>query len=250
MREITKIKYISLILLATLVSCGKVYHIAKVENRNYRIERASFPVDVKVAAMLEPYRLKLVETMNEVIAVNDTELVKGKPSSTMTNWFTDVVFDETQKLVADSLDFAIQNYGGIRLNLLNAGNITVGTIYEVMPFDNIAYVMELKGSVVQELFDRMAQSGGWPVSRNVSFDIAYGKAKNIKIKGQPLDENKIYQAVIPDYIAIGGDNMDMLKNCKTYNTQMFIRDLLINNLREQHARGLHIHPDNTARITE
>lgn len=250
MKKIFIVKFFSFILLATLVSCGKVYHVANVETRTYRIDRASYSVDVKIAAMLEPYRLKLEETMNEVISINEEELVKGKPSSTLTNWFTDVVFEETQKLVQDSLDFAIQNYGGIRLNALGAGHVTIGKIYEIMPFDNIAYVMELKGSVVQELFDRMAQSGGWPVSRNVYFEIAYGKAKNIKIKGQPLDENEIYYAVIPDYIAIGGDNMDMLKECKIYNTQIFIRDLLINNLRARYAMGLRIVADHTARITE
>lgn len=250
MKSLMKIRLVGLLGLMMVFGCGKVYHVADVQTKNYRIERASYPVDVKVAAMLEPYRLKLEETMNEVIGYNDFEMVKAKPWSGLTNWFTDVIFDETQKLVTEPLDFAIQNYGGIRLNSVGAGEITVGKIYEIMPFDNIAYIMELKGSIVQALFDRIAESGGWPVSKNVYFEIAYGKAKNIKIKGEPLLEDKIYYAVIPDYVAIGGDNMDMLKDCKIHNTEAFIRDLMINHLREQYARGMHIQADLKARIIE
>ena len=250
MKRVFGLKYIGVAIIIMQLGCGKVYHVADIQHRNYRIERASYPVDVKVASMLEPYRLKLEATMNEVIGYNPTEMVKAKPYSALTNWFTDVVFDETQKLVTEPLDFAIQNYGGIRLASVGPGEITIGKVYEIMPFDNIAYIMEIKGSVVQRLFDRMAESGGWPVSKNVYFEIAYGKAKNIKIKGQPLDMDKIYYAVVPDYVAIGGDNMDMLQDCKIHNTEAFLRDLIINNLREQYARGIHIKPDLTARITE
>ena len=239
-----------LLLAIFLIGCGKVYHVSDVQTRTYRIEQASFPVDVKVATMLEPYRLQLEKTMNEVIGYNEMEMVKAKPSSSLTNWFTDVVFEETKKLVTDSLDFAIQNYGGIRLSSISAGEITVGKVYEIMPFDNIAYIMEVKGTTVQLLFDKMAFSGGWPVSKNVYFEIAYGKAKNIKIKGKPLEYDKTYYAVVPDYVAIGGDNMDMFKDCKYHNTEVFIRDLLINHLREQYAKGIHIKPDNKPRIIE
>ncbi len=251
MKMIFKLKYIAIaVTIIVQLGCGKVYHVADIDHRSYRIERASYPVDVKVAAMLEPYRLQLEATMNEVIGYNPTEMVKAKPYSSLTNWFTDVVLDETQKLVTEPLDFAIQNYGGIRLSSVGSGEITIGKIYEIMPFDNIAFIMELKGSVVQRLFDRIAESGGWPISKNVYFEIAYGKAKNITIKGQPLDMDKIYYAVVPDYVATGGDKMDMLQDSKIHNTEAFLRDLIINNLREQHARGIHIKPDLTARITE
>lgn len=250
MTKLRMIRQWYFLLAVFLMGCGKVYHVSDVQTRKYRIEQASFPVDVKVATMLEPYRLELEKTMNEVIGFNEMEMVKAKPSSSLTNWFTDVVFEEMSKLVTDSLDFAIQNYGGIRLNSIGAGEITVGKVYEIMPFDNIAYIMEVKGSIVQELFDKMAYSGGWPVSKNVYFEIAYGKAKNVKIKGQPLEDDKIYYAVVPDYVAIGGDNMDMFEDSKYHNTEVFIRDLLINHLRQQYAKGIHIKPDNKPRIIE
>lgn len=241
---------LSCVILLFIVACGKQNHLADVQNRSYRIEKASFPVDVKTASIIEPYRLKLDETMNEVISYVDVELTKGKPTSNLTNWFTDVLLDGTQKLVSDSLDFAVQNYGGIRLPAVPKGNITVGRIYELMPFDNIMFVLEMKGSTIQQFFDRMAESGGWPVSRNVYFEMAYGKAKNIMIKGKPLDHDKIYFAAIPDYVALGGDNMSFLSECKSHNTNALIRDMIINHLKENRQKGIDIIPSLEKRIID
>lgn len=224
--------------------------MADAKERTYRIEKASYPVDIKIAEMIEPYKIQLDKTMNEVISYNEEELTKGKPSSTLTNWFSDVLLDETQKLLTEKIDFAVQNYGGIRVPFLAKGNVTVGTVYELMPFDNMMYVLDLKGGVVQEVFDKMAESGGWPVSRGVYFEIAFGKAKNARINDLPLDTMKIYRVAIPDFIANGGDNMMMLKGAKTYTTQALIRDLVINHLKSMKASGNTIKPNSEKRIIE
>lgn len=241
-------KYWFVILIAFLFSCGKVYHVAEVKPRSYRIEKASYPVDTKVAAKIEPYKLRLDGIMNEVLSYNDEELTKGKPSSSLTNWFADVLLTETQKMVQDSLDFAIQNYGGIRISSLPPGEVTLMKVYEMMPFDNTMYVLELKGETVQQLFDKIAESEGWPISRNVYFEIAFGKAKNIKIKGTPLSLDKIYRVAIPDYVANGGDNMSFLRDCKVHDTHTLVRDMLVTHLRDLKAKGLHIIADKTPRI--
>jgi 2',3'-cyclic-nucleotide 2'-phosphodiesterase (5'-nucleotidase family) len=243
-------KYFSFFLIFTFLACGRTYHVADIQHRSNRIDKASYPVDVEMANMIEPYKLKLEETMNEVIGYNEEEMTKGKPQSSLTNWFADALLDEAQKLVADSLDFAIQNYGGIRIPVFPKGKITVSRIYELMPFDNIMFILELKGDTVQMLFDKMAESGGWPVSRNVYFEIAYSKAKNIKIKGAPLDTNKMYKVAIPDYVAQGGDKTDFLKDAISYNTGALIRDMLINHVRESNAKGINIKADLSPRIIE
>ncbi|MBK8347136.1 MAG: 5'-nucleotidase C-terminal domain-containing protein [Saprospiraceae bacterium] len=245
-----KIKIIFLLLVIVQVSCSKQYHLADIQSRGYRIEKASYPVDVKVATIIEPYKLKLDETMNVVIGYCEQELTKGKPSSSLTNWFADALLDESQKLVSDKLDFAVQNYGGIRVPFLTKGDVTVGKIYELMPFDNIMYIQELKGSIVQQFFDKMAESGGWPISHTVSFDIAYGKASNILINGIPLDTNRIYNAAIPDYIANGGDNMTFLKDAKTNNTGALLRDMLISHVKGLTAKGKNITANQEKRIKD
>jgi 2',3'-cyclic-nucleotide 2'-phosphodiesterase (5'-nucleotidase family) len=243
-----KIRFILFLSIGIIASCAKQFHLADVKERTYRIEKASYPVDVKVASMIEPYKMQLDKTMNEVIGYSEEELVKKRPSSNLTNWFMDALLDETQKLVASKIDFAIQNYGGIRVPFLAKGNVTVGKVYELMPFDNQMYIMEIKGSVIQSFFDKIAESGGWPVSKGVYFEIAFGKAANVKINDQMLQADKTYTMAIPDYIANGGDNMDMLKGLKAINTKALIRDLIISNLKAMSAKGETIKPNNELRI--
>ena len=40
-----------------LLGCAKQNHLADVKTRTYRIEKASYPVDVKIAQLIEPYKL-------------------------------------------------------------------------------------------------------------------------------------------------------------------------------------------------
>jgi 2',3'-cyclic-nucleotide 2'-phosphodiesterase (5'-nucleotidase family) len=235
-------------ILFTYVSCSKTYHLADIKADKYRIEKASYAIDEEVAALIQPYKAQLDETMNEVIAISDVELVKNRPNGTLNNWFADVLLSETQNLVTDKIDFAIQNYGGIRIPTLPKGNITVGKIYELMPFDNIMYVMELKGSDVQKLCDKIAESGGWPVSHTLALEISYGKAVNVTLHGVPLDTTKTYVGAIPDYLANGGDNLSFLKECTTHNTGALIRDLLISHARVLSSTGKHIVPNSELRI--
>lgn len=239
-------RYFIFFVVVTLISCQRYIHTADVTHRKYQIESASYPVHTGIAAMIEPYKLGVDSVMNEVIGYNDVELLKGKPSSTLTNWFTDALHEATQNLVTDKIDFTIQNYGGIRVPSLAAGNVTIGSIYELMPFDNLMVLVPMSGHVCQQLLDQLAESGGWPVSKDVRFKIYYGKATDVTIGGVPLDTNRTYTVAMPDYVANGGDNLSFLKDLPTNTTRALVRDLIIDHLR-RHKR---IVIDPSPRITE
>jgi len=230
------------------MSCAKQYHLADIKTRKYSIEKASYPVDTKIAAMIEPYKEQLDKTMNDVIGNCTEEMTKGRPSSTLTNWFGDVLLSGAQKLVKDTVDFAIQNYGGIRVPFVTVGPVTVGKIYELMPFDNILYLVPMKGAEVTMLFDKIAQSGGWPVSHTVHLEIEYGKIKNLTINGKLIDNNKTYLAAIPDYVANGGDNLEFLAKLPKQDTGKLLRDILIDEVKSITAKGGEIKGVNDNRI--
>src|SRR5690606_801973 len=105
-------------------------------------------------------------------------------------------------------DLAFATKGGIR-NDLKAGDITVGHIFEVMPFENTLTVIELKGSQIRQLADYIAKTHGQPIA-GMTLMISANGAQDIKIKGQPIDDNKLYKLVTYDYLANGGDNLTLL----------------------------------------
>jgi 2',3'-cyclic-nucleotide 2'-phosphodiesterase (5'-nucleotidase family) len=233
-----------------LNSCSKKNYLADVHSRNYRIEKGAYTNDVAISDMIAPYKEKLDKTMNEVIGYNEVEMTKGKPNSSLTNWFADAIWEEVNMLPGMQADFAVQNYGGVRVNSMAKGDITIGTIYELMPFDNTLFILTMTGEEVQQLMDKIAESNGWPLSRSVQFVTEFGKAANVRIHGKPLEVKKEYKAAIPDYVANGGDNMSFITRCPRAETGKLVRDILIQYVKRQTASGKVLKADESKRILE
>ena len=139
---------------------------------------------------------------------------------------------------AQGVDFAMNNGGGIRADL-PAGDVTLKSIYTVLPFDNSVTVIKLKGTDVQAMFDYIATTIGKGAYAQVSDGVSYtinvkaGKCENILIGGQPLDPAKVYTIATNSYLATGGDGYAMFKNAlSSYETSMFQRDALIAYVRQ------------------
>jgi len=231
-------------------ACTKKTYIADVTSRTYRIEKGSYTNDLLISDMIAPYKEELDKTMNEVIGQNEAEMTKGKPNSSLTNWFADAIWEEVNAQPGLKADFAVQNYGGVRVNSVAAGPVTIGSVYELMPFDNTLYILSMTGAEVQMLFDKIAESNGWPVSRSVSFTTEFGKAAGLKINNKEIDLDAVYQVAMPDYVANGGDNMDFLKDCPKVETGKLVRDILISYVKRQTAQGRILKADMTPRIKE
>lgn len=248
---IVKIKkltiYIAALYIIAAGGCTKHIFLAKTASRNYRIEKLGYAQDTLIAGILTPYKTRIDATMNEVIGNCEEELKKARPNSSLGNFITDAMQDAAIKSGFTS-DFAIQNYGGIRIPYLAKGPVTIGLIYELMPFDNTLVVVDLKGTEVQQLLDHIASDNGWPISKNVSFKLNFGKAADIKINQSELNPEKFYKVTMPDYVALGGDNLTFLKQATGFNTQMLIRDILIEHVKALSLKGKSIIPDNTIRI--
>ncbi len=219
-------------LILSTISCGKVFQLADASEHRYEITEL-IPPDSSINALILPYKMQLDSLMDVVIGNSDKAITKGKPESTLGNWMTDIMFEEATKRSSRSVDFAIQNYGGIRVPSLDAGPITVREIYEIMPFDNELVIIEAKGLVINRLFERIAKSGGWPISDQVRLMIKDDKIESLYINGQTVDPTKDYRFALPDYIANGGDGSDYLINQNRENLGVRIRDLLIEHLENE-----------------
>ena len=44
------------------------------------------------------------------------------------------------------------------------------------------------------------------------------------IWNKPIDMEKTYHVAIPDYIALGGDNMEFMKDCTEKDTQALVKE--------------------------
>lgn len=189
--------------------------------------------------MIDPYREQLESQMDVVVAVLENDLVKEQPEGTLGNHIAAIAYWAAEAQSAKPVDFAVMNYGGLRVPYVNAGNLLVRDAYQIMPFDNMIVLMDLPGSTIQEMADLIAASGGWPVER-MTYGILADKAVDITIGGKALDPHKVYRMAITDYLADGGDNLSMLKEYSYINTSVLLRDAIIDYWKWMTAAGKNI----------
>lgn len=234
-------------LFIALSSCSTFYQPTSLQHTQYKID-ASIRSDSSVAGMLQPYASNINTTMNKVIGTSADTYTNKRPESEIGNFLADCYREMGEKKFARKIDAAFMNAGGIR-SYLSKGNITVGKIFEIMPFDNILIVQELKGTVLQQYLDVMAADGGWPVSKGVTLKIKNKKAVNILINGKPLDLNAVYTIAHSDYVANGGSDCSMLKPIPQINLGYLMRDAILEYVDSQTKTGKTIQPVIENRVT-
>lgn len=230
----------SLLAVLTLFSCSKYLAINQVNTKNVSVEAGSAPVDSLVDRLVKPYRDSISRNMKQPVAFATTALIKGKPESKLTNLVTDIVLNSsidfcttTQKKFRP--DLAYMNYGGLRASLPQ-GEITVGNIFELMPFENELVLIHVSGEAVQQMAERIAARGGEGVA-GITIGIQDNGVKTLKVNGSSVDKTKTYWIATNDYIANGGDQMSMFANpLDKIETRLKIRDILIHTLREMNRK--------------
>lgn len=203
--------------------------------------------DSQIETLIHPYKAQLDSTMNLVLVKSDSVLTKNRPSSSLGNFVSDAIRSAAEKKIAHPIDLAIVNYGGIRLGMIATGNITLGKVYELMPFDNQIILLNIRGDSLAKVLDYIASQGGWPVS-GVNFSIKKNYAVNIFINNKAFDITQTYSLLVSDYIANGGDNLSMLKNIPQQNLNYLMRDALVDYLKDLNLQGQHLVGNNTQRI--
>lgn len=220
-----------LIVLGTLSCHPTRYGLSRVENKTMRVDASSVSSNTQLDALIAPYKRSMDSTMNDKIAYAPYDLDKKNPESLLGNWVTDGIKWYMDSVAKMPCDVAFCNYGGLRIKSLSKGDIKLKNIFELMPFDNAITLIELDESNLKLFLESMLTHGGWPMSRGLK--IVVDDHNSIKsIQKTPI-EKPVYTIAISDYIANGGDNMDLLAKLPHRNTTFKIRDILIEYARYQ-----------------
>jgi 5'-nucleotidase len=144
---------------------------------------------------------------------------------------------DIQQLVAEAFlaqgkrfgaaDIALQNGGGVRTDI-TAGNITVATVFGLLPFKNLLVRMTLSGTEIKSSLEEGVDSvmngtgtGAYPYTAGLRFDVDMTKPLGSRVSNlqfrQPdrswivFDMTKNYSVITNDFTSIGGDNYNTLK---------------------------------------
>jgi len=191
--------------------------------------------DSTINAFLAKYRDSVSKTMNNVIGFSVSGMSKHQPESGLGNFMTDALKTIGEKIFQQKVDAAFVNYGGVR-SYIPKGNITVGSIFEIMPFDNLMVLQKVRGDSLISFLNHIAERNGWPLS-GITMGIKEKKAVNIMVGDRSIVADSIYTIANSDYIANGGDNTNMLKVFPKINKGILIRDVLIDYVKMLTEKG-------------
>ena len=159
----------------------------------------------------------------------------------------DILREMGQERLGKSVDVAITNNGGIRTDF-PAGNITLGNVYEVMPFDNELVAITLTGETMKKVVDYLAQRREPQSGLKLVIDKASNKATEVLIGGKPLDLQATYVLVTSDYMATSSDMASIVKNNKSYQVLNYLmRDAIADYLRRKGQQNQDIDPKKDGR---
>lgn len=245
------IKSIIIILLGLILfGCSKSYHPHEVQISGYRIDSDQTRQDKDVESVLTAYRDEMDTKMNEVLIESTGELRMGRPESTMGNFAADATEIMAEQYTGKPVHLAIHNYSGIRIGNIGRGPITLGRIYEMMPFDNYLVTVELSGEEVGMLCNFMAEKGGWPSNKNLTYEIEDKMAVNVRIDGERVHPRGTYVLATNNYVIQSAGYQDYLETKEITNTNIYVRDALAAYLRQLKAEGKKLEPKLDKRVTK
>ena len=221
------------------ISCKREqYSVSRVDAATIPIDR-NIKEDTTISAFMAPYKEHVDKEMDSTLAFAPMSISKkdSKYNTAIGNMMADAVFELANPVFESRTGYpfnaVLLNYGGIRAPLYK-GNVTTGTAYELMPFENEVVVVELSGFQMKELFTYLAHGTAHPISNIQVILNEDGSLKKGLIQGHEVIDNETYFIATSDYLQKGGDNMTFLtKPVSLLNLDYKIRNVLIDYFKQQ-----------------
>jgi 5'-nucleotidase len=119
------------------------------------------------------------------------------------------------------IDVAIQNGGGIRASI-DAGEITMGEVLTVLPFQNTLATFSATGQTIIDALENgvseMADGAGrFPQVAGMSYTVdpsaePGSRVSDVMVDGAPIDPEATYGVVTNNYVRTGGDGYAMFED--------------------------------------
>lgn len=141
----------------------------------------------------------------------------------MGNLVADAMLDRVK---GQGVTIAVQNGGGLRASI-DGGQITMGEVLEVLPFQNALSTFELKGSdvvsalesgvsQVEEIKGRFPQVAGLRFAWDETVEPLKGRIKQVQVmkdgEWADIDPEATYKLVSNDFMRGGGDGYAVFKD--------------------------------------
>lgn len=215
-------------------SAGETASIRSAIARSGNIEIV--PDDPEAISLLEPYSKGIIEFYKQIVGKAEEDL----PKPVLGQIIADAMVWKSRQ-IGQNVSISFINTGGVRSDILR-GDISIGKIYEVQPFGDIMFLLDMTGAQVKEALEQGVLKG-YPYVSGIRYTVETKRAPGSRITSleiregggsyRPIDPSAVYRVAIQKFLANGGDNFTVFKTWDgyRYETGYLDADILIDYLK-------------------
>ena len=177
--------------------------------------------------------LKVVLGHSDAMYMN----LRTDPDLPLGNMFVDALRAYGERYFRHPMDFAITNFGGIRVPLPE-GPVTMEDVSSMFPFKNYLCYVKMKGSSLQTLLEQLAGTKAFQPVSGVRVKVKNHKLESALVGGEPIDPDRIYHVITIDFLLDGGDKINIgALATEVKLSKVLLKEVMIDYVTGCEARG-------------
>ena len=168
--------------------------------------------------------------MTEVASADNPDLPLG-------DLVADVLRAFGTKHFKKPMDFAITNFGGIRIPMPE-GAVTIEDISSMFPFKNYVCYVTMKGESLTKLLEQLAGTKAFQATSGAYVRVKNHQLDTALVGGKPIDPKKIYNVTTIDFLLDGGDQLRIGALAeRVVLTHVLVRDVMLQYVKSMEKAG-------------
>ncbi|MGB4588467.1 MAG: 5'-nucleotidase C-terminal domain-containing protein [Clostridiaceae bacterium] len=184
--------------------------------------------DAEIKKIVDDYYTILSPILNEKLA----ELKNDLPHDTSIMQLTPMgQFVSKAMTEIAGTQIAIVNGGGVRRGF-EIGTITMGLMYELLPFDNTLVTLKLTGADLKKVIEHGIMPATFKAGQFYGLDVTYNPeavagsriTKITLLDGTPIEDTAVYTVATIDFLLTGGDKYNFSAATDVVDTMIPLRE--------------------------
>ncbi len=163
--------------------------------------------------------------------------LRNEPDLPLGNLVADALRAKGSDYFGVPMDFAITNYGGIRVPLPE-GPVTLDDMESMFPFKNYMCYAKVRGNNLLRLLEQLARTPAFQAVSGCKVKVKAHELVEAEVGGQPIDPDKLYNVTTIDFLLSGGDQIAIGALAEdVVLTPVLIRDVMLEYVQGMEAEG-------------
>ena len=165
------------------------------------------------------------------------ENLRTEPDLPLGNIVADALREKASDYYKVPMDFAVTNYGGIRIPLPE-GPVLMDDIEAMFPFKNYMCYAKVRGKNLTRLLVQLAKTKAFQAVSGCRVKVKAHELVEAEVDGAPIDPKRLYNVVTIDFLLSGGDGIAVGARAEDVKlTPVLMKDVMLDFIRAKEAAG-------------